>query len=694
MFFRALDKKVSHLKGIGKAAQTALESQAITTCGDLLLLSPRSFEDRSIITPLGKIPHTIEEPVTVNTVVIVTGYDFFGSGSKRTLKIIAQDVSGKATGRIELLCFGRNFLQRTIKEDHVFYLYATGVSRRGYTLQTGSFELTEMKLGDTPPPPFGEILPIYPLRGSLTQRILRNAIKQILRENSAFEEELSPFVSTRFHLMDTDTAIRTYHFPQDMDERQEARRSLAFTELFYMQLISRRGIGNKQHHQKKSHPTELENRFIATLPFALTADQITVLRQIRADLDAPIPMNRMLQGDVGSGKTLVAWVSSLHVLSQNGQVAFMAPTELLAVQHAENADKMLTPFGIRVGLLLGGMKAKEKKHLLSAIKEGEIDIVIGTHALFSDVVAFASLKYVIIDEQHRFGVEQRELLMKKGKNPHILMMSATPIPRTLALTIYGNLEVSTIKSMPHGRKKVITHLVNEASRVRMYKSIGVEFTRGHQAYFVYPRIDDSGQSELRDVTNMFEYLKKQYPGIPSALLHSKIDDEEKLKILEQFKKKEIMYLVSTSVIEVGIDIPMATCIIIEHADRFGLSALHQLRGRVGRSSLQSYCFLVFSDNLSDDAIKRLKTMRSTGDGFEIAEEDLKIRGPGELLGTRQSGYLKLHFASLTDDLELIKQARDCCDTILKDDPGLLKAENRVYERVLEEANPFPPEEKE
>jgi ATP-dependent DNA helicase RecG len=693
MFIRALEKKVSLLKGIGKSAEASLVALDVKSQKDLLLLAPRSWEDRSVLTPLGQFPPYLGQPVTVNTIVMATGYEFFGGGAKRTLKLLMQDVSGKETGNIQLLCFGRNFLQRTIRLHHVFYLYATNVTRRGSSLQTGSFELTEMQLGQEPPAPFGQILPVYPLRGTLNQKILRKAIHQILQENTSFENELPQELTADLHLMDSDTAIRCFHFPPDSASRASARRSLAFTELFYLQILARRNLSKKRKVHGQSIPTELENRFVVSLPFSLTPDQIKVLRQIREDLDADIPMNRMLQGDVGSGKTLVAWVSALHVLSCHGQVAFMAPTELLALQHAENAARLLEPFGIRIGLLIGSTKQKDRRPLLEAIKAGDIDIIIGTHALFSDQVTFADLRFVIIDEQHRFGVEQREQLLQKGKMPHVLMMSATPIPRTLALTIYGDLEVSTINTMPKGRKKIITHLVGEASRERMYKAVAVEFNRGHQAYFVYPRIDDSGQSELRDVTNMFEYLKNQYPGVPSALLHSKVEDEEKVQILEKFKKKELMYIVSTSVIEVGIDIPDATCIIIEHADRFGLSALHQLRGRVGRSQLQSYCFLVFSDNLSEDAIKRLKIMRETDDGFKIAEEDLKIRGPGELTGTRQSGYLRLHFASLTDDLELIKQARDCCDRILEEDPGFIRAENRVIARVLEEANPFPDSEK-
>jgi len=342
----------------------------------------------------------------------------------------------------------------------------------------------------------------------------------------------------------------------------------------------------------------------------------------------------------------------------------------------------------RLAFLTGSVKNKERRLLLEAIKEGEVDIVIGTHALFSAEVAFKNLRYVIIDEQHRFGVEQRLALLEKAQVPDLLLMTATPIPRTLSLTVFGNLNVSTLKTMPPGRKPVITHLVNEQSRKRMYQAVGVEFQRGHQAYFVYPRIDDSGESDLRDVTNMYEFLKNEYPDVPSALIHSKLDEDEKVRILKEYQGGRLSYLVSTSVVEVGIDIPNATCMVIEHADRFGLSALHQLRGRVGRSVLQSYCFLVFGNELTDEAKQRLKVMKESNDGFFIAEQDLLIRGPGELTGTRQSGYLKLIYASLTEDLPLIEIARNEADLILERDPGLLLVEHEPIRAVLAEAPPF------
>lgn len=688
-YLHNLNQSISTLAGVGPAAKTAYKELGITTYSDLLKLSPRSWEDRSEIRALGNL----KEGQEANTLVQVLSHSYFGlkSGKKRTLKISVRDVSGYGDGRLSLLCFGRNFLEKTIKVGEIYYLYGN-VSRHHGELQCSQFELYRATEEGGFPKQFGKILPIYPLRGSLTQNLIRRNIQSVLQSCDAFSNELPSAIQESYNLMSTDQAIRTYHDPPNLKALEDARKTLAFTELFYLQLISRRhkGLEQRAKQHNPSRPTKLELKFLERLVFALTQDQLTSLKEIRQDLDSELPMNRLLQGDVGSGKTLVAWISALHVLSKGAQVAFMAPTELLARQHAESASALLSDLGIRLAFMTGSVKNKERKLLLQAIAEGEVDIVIGTHALFSDKVRFKNLRFVIIDEQHRFGVEQRLALLEKAQVPDLLLMTATPIPRTLSLTVFGNLNISTLKTMPQGRRPVITHLVNEQSRSRMYQAVGVEFTRSHQAYFVYPRIDDSTESELRDVTNMFEFLKAQYPGVPSALMHSKLDEEQKISILKQYQKKELAYLVSTSVVEVGIDIPNATCMIVEHADRFGLSALHQLRGRVGRSNLQSYCFLVFGNTLTEEAKQRLRTMKESNDGFYIAEQDLIIRGPGELTGTKQSGYLKLAFASLTDDLTLIEWAKDEADKILASDPGLLSAQNEIIRTVLATTTSFNP----
>lgn len=691
MYFRALNQKITSLKGVGPAVAASYKDSQIKTWGDLLQLAPRDFEDRSRIINLNDIPGNSDENVHINTVVQIISHTYFGgfSAKGRTLKIIVEDAT--CNKNLSLLCFGRNFLAKSIKVGNLYYLYGTAARHHG-EYQSSQFELSQIESLDSNLPfPYGQFLPIYPLRGALSQRIIRRDIENILSSCPPFDEELPSYIRNELSLLTTDNAIRSYHLPQNKENWELSRKTLAITELFYMQIIARRNIftTSKTNIKIPSISSNLENELIASLPFSLTGDQMKVLKEIRDDLDCPQNMNRMLQGDVGSGKTLIAWITALHIISKGYQVVFMAPTELLATQHAQNAIQLMKPLGIKSELLTGSITQKNRKPILESIKTGKCNIIIGTHAVFSANVEFKSLKYVIIDEQHRFGVAQREALLAKGNNPDILMMSATPIPRSLALTVFGGLNISTIKEKPNNRLEITTYLVSEISRERMYRSIAVEFERDHQAYFVYPRIDDTGNSELRDVTNMFEKLKQEYPGVPSALLHSKIPDDEKIEILKRFKNKELMYLVSTSVVEVGIDVPNATCMIIEHADIFGLSALHQLRGRVGRSSLQSYCFFVYGNNISDIGKMRLRALKETTDGFILSEKDLSLRGPGDITGKKQSGYLRLHFSSFINDTDYILIARKYCDKVLINDPKLTIGENKIIDRVIKEANPFP-----
>jgi ATP-dependent DNA helicase RecG len=401
-----------------------------------------------------------------------------------------------------------------------------------------------------------------------------------------------------------------------------------------------------------------------------------------------------LQGDVGSGKTLVSFLAALQAVEGGGQTALMAPTELLARQHAENAARLLEPLGLRIAYLTGNMKAAGRKDLLKHLAAGEIDMVVGTHALFSKDVAYKNLRLVVIDEQHRFGVTQRSLIMAKGNNPHLLMMSATPIPRTLALTIFGDMDVSVIQEMPPGRKPVKTHLARGSSEGRVYDFVRNTLEAGSQAYFVYPLIENAlatsgDEANLKDAVSMSQRLAEEvFPRFKVALIHSKLDDEEKRQIMEHFRNGEIKVLVATSVVEVGVDVPNASCMVIEHAERFGLSALHQLRGRVGRGQDQAYCFLVYSDDLTEDGKARLKVMLTHSDGFVIAEEDLKLRGPGQIAGIEQSGYLNLGIANPIRDIDVLARARTDAFFILENDPGLVLDVHRVISSVLETAPPF------
>lgn len=662
--------KITDAPGIGKALEKEFAKLSVFTLEDMACLSPRAYDDRREERTLRDT--SIENP-TIACRISVIRHSSFSSKKGKVIKITALDDDSTT---LDILCFNRPYLEKMLRIGTSWYIIAT-VQRVNYQYQTASFEIkrTKEEAG------IGTILPVYPLTGSLTQKIMRNAARYALRFGE-YEDFLPQSIMEKEDLLDRRTALKELHFPSDEKMLERARRTLAFSELFLMEMkeLRCREISKKR---ASGIASKLERRLLDSLPFSLTEDQEKAIEEIRDDLDSSSPMNRLLQGDVGAGKTLVAWLSSLHEIAKGGQVAFMAPTELLAKQHAEKAAELLSGLGVRLAYITGDVKGKERRLLLEALKKGEVDLAIGTHALFSGDIEFKNLRYLIIDEQHRFGVAQREALRSKGIEPHVLSMTATPIPRTLALTLFADLDVTTIHTMPAGRIPIKTYLVSEQSRERMYKAIGVEFERGHQAYFVYPRIDDEGESNLRDVTTMHEFLQKEYPFVPSCLIHSKLDESKKSQILKDFRDKKLKYLVSTSVVEVGIDIPEATCMVIEHADRFGLAALHQLRGRVGRSTLPSYCFLVFNpDSISEEGKQRLKVMRDSNDGFLIAEKDLEIRGPGEIAGNKQSGFLRLKFASLTGDLDLIESARCEAERILRLDRGLILSEHAALRRAI------------
>lgn len=666
------NKSILMIPGVGKAAKADFLNLGISTFKDLISLSPRAYEDRR---EERRLNSSSTMDATVYCRIRIERKDYIPSKrGGRTLKILAHDDDGSI---LELYCFNRDFLDKSLHIGSEYYISATVSKMRGI-YRAGSFEIKTRaeELG------FGRILPVYPLSGNLSQKGVRRAVDYALSELSPIQDELPYALYEKYGLMHHSQAFYTLHHPKEIEDVEKARRTLAFTELFYMELETTR----EKNYVRKGTPviTGLEKRLIASLPFSLTADQERALTEIREDLDSSAPMNRLLEGDVGSGKTLVAWISALHEISKGAQVAFMAPTELLAKQHAENAASLLQPLGIRICYLTGAISQKGRTLLLKALASGDVDLAIGTHALFTDDVTFKNLRYVIIDEQHRFGVEQRSSLMRKAKDPNLLSMTATPIPRSLALTFFSNLDLSLIKTKPSGRLPITTYLVSERKREDMFKAIEVEFKRGHQAYFVYPRIEEDEDGSIKAVERMYEDLKEIYPGYKSGMVHSRLKDDEKIDILNRFKNGEYSYLVSTSVIEVGIDIPNATCIVIEHADRFGLAALHQLRGRVGRSSLPSYCFLVYSDGISDDAKERLRVMKQTNDGFIIAERDLAIRGPGEISGFKQSGFLKLKFASLVEDTDLIALAKKEAEKVSKEDKGLIKAENAILRKHIKE----------
>ena len=692
MFLRELASPLSELKGAGPVLVRKLERLGLFSAADLLLHAPRDYEDRSVRRQLGEFS---QGPVNCRATVLT--HDWFGYGRMRTLKIWVEDDEGTRAG---LVCFNRPFLERSLPVGARLSLFGRFEYRFG-ELQSSAFEAEQV---DALPADAGDpsgaatpagVLPVYPLTDGVPQGIMRKLTARALARWGMVDDELPTGVMESRALLHKAEAIRLIHRPERPADVPEARRTLAYEELFYLQImIGRRAMDRREGASDRPPPPDHLARALAErLPFALTADQETVLGEIAADMASPWPMARLLQGDVGSGKTLVAFMTALYAIAAGGQAALMVPTELLARQHADTAARLLEPLGVRLAFLSGNVAEPARKPLLAALAAGDIDMVIGTHALFSEGVTYHSLRLVIVDEQHRFGVLQRLAIGAKGRRPDVLMMSATPIPRTLALTAYGDLSVSTIRTMPAGRKPVITHLAKQGNEDRVYEFVRKELTAGRKAYFVYPLVDRSDKLELKNAEAMYLHLRdKVFPGFKGGLIHSRLPEEQKKATMAAFAGKgdaaPLSFLVATSVVEVGVDVPDATCMVIEHAERFGLAALHQLRGRVGRSPLQSYCFLVWSDKLGEDGKKRVLAMKQTSDGFAIAETDLLIRGPGEITGTTQAGALRLAFADPVRDTELLEAAREDAMAILEADPGLLSPEASVIRAVLDRAPPF------
>jgi len=683
MFLRSLSVPVNTISGVGSSAAQKLSRLGIRSASDLLLHYPRDWEDRSNMVPLKAYRNG-----KVCTVVTVFAREWIGYGRMRTLKIYIEDENTQAA----LVCYNRPWLDKQIITGQK-YMISGGFRYKYGELQSTAFEIEDASSGVS----FGKILPVYPLTAGIIQSKMRKFIfSAVNKYSSQLENELPNEIMEKENLLAKAQAVREIHFPTSMDTLRKAKKTLIYEELFYMEvMVVRRSIERKSrikiektdNKNKEENISLLQRRLIERLSFSLTAGQKSAVMEINGDMSSNIPMARLLQGDVGCGKTLVSFLAALLAVEEKGQAAIMAPTELLARQHAENAARLLEPLGVSIAFLTGNIKARGRKELLKNLAAGNIDIIAGTHALFSKDVEYKNLKLVVIDEQHRFGVTQRALIMAKGRQPGLLMMSATPIPRTLALTVFGDMDVTAIKDMPIGRKPVITHLAKESNEQKVYDFVRKELEKGRQAYFVYPLIE--GGEEIKDAVSMARRLQDEvFPKHKTALIHSKLPEEEKKQIMDDFRKGEIKILAATSVVEVGVDVPNAACMVIEHAERFGLSALHQLRGRVGRGGEQSYCFLIYSDELTEEGKTRLKVMLENTDGFVIAEEDLKLRGPGQIAGTEQSGYLVLGIADPIRDMEILERARNDVFSILENDPDLLLENNRVIARVLEQAPPF------
>ena len=702
----------------------------VWTICDLLSYYPRSYKDRTKKISLSQFETARE----VHTIASVVGHEWFGYGRMKTLKILIKD----STASAELICFNRPFMEKSFPVGSI--IAVTGSFFVKYSaLQSSAFEAEVISESgaledfENAAIPGSGIIPLYKLTSVLTQKKICKVVAAALGQCcSAIDNDLPDDIIKRRDLMQKRDAIRAIHQPKNFGQLESARRTLIYQELFDMQkavlqrALERKGAlpaaqiseasidSTPAPSAPKKNFSPRQAALLERLPFALTKDQMAAIAQINADIDrgyderakllkasesgaadglaskkAPWTMQRLLQGDVGSGKTLVAVFACLRAIDWGGQCAVMAPTEILAKQHADTIVRLLEPVGVRAAFLSGTISAAARSPLLKALKAGEINILVGTHALFSKTTVYNDLQLVVIDEQHRFGVTQRQSIVEKGRTvagfnaaPHLLMMSATPIPQSLALTVYGDLDVSVIKSLPAGRKPITTYLVAQGHEANAYAAVAKELQKGRQAYFVYPAIgggssglesasgfdNASEEAGLKSASAAFENLSRSvFPGYKCALLHSKIPEEEQSKILNDFRQNKIQILAATTVVEVGVDVPNATCMVIEQADCFGLAQLHQLRGRVGRGSEQSYCFLIYRNGITQNGIERMKILRQSSDGFYIAEEDLKLRGPGQITGTAQSGALELGIADLARDRDLLMLARlDARDSIEKE----------------------------
>ena len=666
------DTPVRYLKGVGPAISERFAKLNIITLGDLLCHYPRRYRDFTQPYAIAQAPYSTECVIKAE-VVAKQGVKRI-SGGRQLARVTAAD----DTAVLELSWVNTTYVveQLQIGESYYFEGAASGSMLRRQ--MTNPAVRTEMQVQDLP------LLPVDPQTEGLASPRISRCIDQLLDHAELLPEPLSPDTLKKYRLLGKADAVRAIHQPHSVQDVTAARRRLIYEELLVLQL----GITRLKEHNTAVAGAPMQQAdpqpFWESLPFAPTGAQRWAVGEILADLAGPHPMNRLLQGDVGSGKTLVA-AAAIWAAIQNGyQAALMAPTEILAIQHANGLSKMLEPFGIRVALLTGGLKSAEKRTTLAAIASGEADLIVGTHALVSQNVEFHKLGLAVIDEQHRFGVRQRSLLNEKAQQPHVLVMSATPIPRTLGLLLYGDLDISILDELPPGRTPVKTRFLKGERRADLYGFLDEEIRAGHQAYVVCPAIEDNPAMDLNAVKSYYENtVEKLLPHRRLGLMHGKLKPKEKAAVMAAFKAGEIDVLVSTTVIEVGVDVPNATVMVIENAERYGLSALHQLRGRVGRGAAESWCFLV-SDHGSEAVQKRLHFLCNTPNGFDVAQYDLETRGPGDFFGNRQHGLPDLQIADLMTDSRTLSAAQKDAAAILADDPRLEKPEHQVLAQLVEQ----------
>ncbi|KPK75815.1 MAG: hypothetical protein AMS25_18105 [Gemmatimonas sp. SM23_52] len=674
----SLDRPVQYLKGVGPRRAEALGKLGIHTVRDLLRHAPHRYVDATTVTPIAKLAPGMEATAigeVVSKGVIPT---------RRRLRVF-QAVIRDATGLIECAWPGQPFLDRAVRKGDtllvsgpVRFFHGRQIQPREFTILARTGDVAEEQ---------GTVFPVYPATAGLTHRQIRNIVRQnldtLLTAAGAEESVVPETLQRELNLASPRQALEWLHRPPSLAHAEEARRSLAFEELFVLQVLyARARYENRDKRQGIAFERKntLVRAFAEALPFRLTAAQKKVLSEISADMLQPRPMNRLLQGDVGSGKTVVALFAMLRAIENDYQAALMAPTELLAEQHHGTVTRLLRDLSVQVELLRGGLRNSERRAALERLASAQAQLVIGTHALIQEDVGFQRLGLVIIDEQHRFGVRQRLRLRRAGADPDVLVMSATPIPRSLALTLYGDLDISVLDELPPGRQPVKTVLRSESARPRVLEFVREQVSAGRQAYIVYPVIQESEALDVRSATDAYEHLSRDlFSDLEIALIHGRMPADEKDDVMRRFVSGRIAVLVSTTVIEVGIDVPNATVMVIEGAERFGLSQLHQLRGRVGRGAEQSYCLVLHSGGAPP---QRLLVFASTNDGFEIARADLRLRGFGDFFGARQHGLPEFHFADLDRDVALLEAARDTAAQIIAEDPTLADPRQAALARAL------------
>ena len=678
---------IEYLKGVGpERARLLKEELNIRTFEDLLHFFPNRYIDRSQFYPINQLPQNNSE---VQIKGKITQIEYVSQ--KRGKRMVAQFED--ATGAMELVWFrGYQWIRESLKLNQPYVIFG----RLNWFKGKASMPHPEMELEEN----FQKgvkaaFYPIYPsteklINKGISQRVIQKLVAHLIeRGGTPFSETLPPYLLEHYKLIAKEKALKEVHYPTTQHDLSRAQARLKFEEFFYlqMQLI----LKNLQRKKKIKGFTFSEvgrafhTFFKEHLPFPLTQAQKRVVKEIRMDLGSGRQMNRLLQGDVGSGKTIVALLSMLIAIDNKFQACLVAPTEILAQQHYQSLSSLLQGTGVQIALLTGSTKAKERKPLFEALETGTLNILIGTHAVFEEKVQFKNLGLAIIDEQHRFGVAQRAKLWAKNEiPPHVLVMTATPIPRTLAMSIYGDLDLSVIDELPPGRKPVKTSHRFESKRLAVFAFIKEQIQEGRQVYVVYPLIQESEKLDYKDLMDGYESITRSFPPpqYQVSILHGQMKSEDKAYEMERFAEGKTQIMVATTVIEVGVNVPNASVMIIESAERFGLSQLHQLRGRVGRGASQSYCILMSGSKLSEEGKTRLQTMVNSTDGFEIAEADLRLRGPGNLMGTQQSGVLQLKIADVIKDSTLLKAARDTAQQILKQDPELKQAEHQIIKRTL------------